>query len=304
MYLWIDIDCYECQVWSLLYPELQNGPLIVTNGNDFKEIMISCDYEAKSYGINKNDSVESAKAKCPLLKVFRKTNTSDEPEELKRTRDRIELSIKTFIENELSSPVKFYWEGNEEGYLDVGNEVDLQMSNGFKVFEDNSWKTNAKWIFGDGEKEAKSQYVLKRMEVGVNLLAEILKRIELDTGLYGSGSVGTTKTIARLSCQLHKPRGITVVTPNGLEQLFSLVKIVDAQGLKGKNGKKILNIWKKPDGSSLETLKDFKEHVPLAELKAKGLLKSNKLLYALMSHWENMDGSKKSRDKNIRPIKN
>jgi len=306
MYLWIDIDCYECQVWSKLHPEYQNGPLIVTSGNENTDVIISCDYEGKSYGIKKSDSVESARAKCPSLKVFKKTNTPDEIEDLNRFRGKIELTIKNFIRDNLNDVAQFYWEGNEEGYLNIPNEVNVPIYNEVKNFEQNPWKSNAKWIFGNDKDEAESHSDdVKRLEVGLNILAEVLRRIDIDTGLYGSGSVGTTKTIARISCQLNKPRGITVVTSNGLEQLFTLVKILDTPGLKGKNGKKILDTWKKPDGSSLETIQDFKEHVPLFELRSAGYLTGNKLLYALMSHWEDMDGSRKKmgNKKKIKKIK-
>lgn len=299
VYLWIDIDCYECQVWSRLHPVYQNGPLIVTSGNERREVIISCNYEGKSFGINKTDSVESAIKKCPHLKVFRKANTSDEPEELNRNRTNVELCIGNYIREHFNDTTKFYWEGNEEGYLNIGREVNAQISNGMRNFQSNAWTTNAKWIVGNDEDHGESSGDdVERLKVSVNILAEILNKMECDTGLYASGSVGATKTIARLSCQLNKPRGITVVTENGLDQLFLLVKIVDTPGLKGKIGQKILNKWKKSDGSSLETLHDLRDNVPLTELKAEGYLKGNKLLYALISHWEDVDGHGRGRREN------
>lgn len=136
--------------------------------------------------------------------------------------------------------------------------MDQQISKGIQNVGENVWKANIKWLCRHKKTE---DHDLARYCVGVNTLTAILKRIQLDTGLIASGSIGTTNMIARLACPINKSQGITVVTANGWDQLFTLVKIEDAPGLKGITGQKILIKWKKPDGTRLESLLDFKEYL-------------------------------------------
>lgn len=273
MYLWIDVDCFECQVWSQKHPELLKSPLMIVSAVREHGIY-SFDYEAKSYGISRRDTVDTAKAKCPSLTLYKKSTCGDE---LDRMRDKIELSIKRFITEEFENQIQLQMEGLEEGYLKIGHEVDLKNYDDARLFGPNLWTENTKWIVGDVDSEVKDNDDLSRLKGGVNILAEILRRLAIDTGLVASGSIGDTKLIARLACHLNKPRGITVVGYHGLEQFFTLIKILDVPGLKGKTGDRIIRKWKKPNGSELETLLDFKNYVPVKELISEGYVRKNNL---------------------------
>lgn len=88
MCLWIDVDCFECQIWSLIHPELQNGPLLINTDSKNENDIASFNYQAKACGISRRDTIKSAKEKCPSLKVFKHSSN----DVLDRTREKIKLS--------------------------------------------------------------------------------------------------------------------------------------------------------------------------------------------------------------------
>jgi len=61
---------------------------------------------------------------------------------------------------------------------------------------------------------------------------------------------------------------MTIITEDGIDDLYAKTKIKDAPYLKGKHGELILLGWKKPDNNTpLETLLDFRKFVNVEEIK-------------------------------------
>ncbi|XP_069780017.1 DNA polymerase iota isoform X5 [Narcine bancroftii] len=57
----IDIDCFYAQVETMKHPEYKGMPLAVHQ----KHLVVTCNYEARKYGVNKIMSVNVAKDRCP-----------------------------------------------------------------------------------------------------------------------------------------------------------------------------------------------------------------------------------------------
>ncbi|KAJ7428321.1 DNA polymerase iota [Pitangus sulphuratus] len=59
----LDLDCFYAQVEMLRNPDLKNKPL----GVQQKSLVVTCNYEARKFGIRKLMGVREAKEKCPQL---------------------------------------------------------------------------------------------------------------------------------------------------------------------------------------------------------------------------------------------
>ncbi|XP_072920198.1 DNA polymerase iota isoform X4 [Hemitrygon akajei] len=57
----IDLDCFYAQVETMQHPEYRGMPLAVHQ----KHLVVTCNYEARRYGVNKMMSVSVAKERCP-----------------------------------------------------------------------------------------------------------------------------------------------------------------------------------------------------------------------------------------------
>ncbi|XP_050166052.1 DNA polymerase iota-like [Myiozetetes cayanensis] len=59
----LDLDCFYAQVEMLRNPDLKTKPL----GVQQKSLVVTCNYEARKFGIRKLMGIREAKEKCPQL---------------------------------------------------------------------------------------------------------------------------------------------------------------------------------------------------------------------------------------------
>jgi len=108
---------------------------------------------------------------------------------------------------------------------------------------------------------------------GALLLNQLLEFIETEIDLEAAGGVGSNKLLAKVGCELHKPRMITVCPHHAVwndgknifrfypkNSVAAKIRLEDIPGLKGDNGKELITTF------GIHTMKEI-EKVPYTKLQ-------------------------------------
>ncbi|KFY34072.1 hypothetical protein V494_07078 [Pseudogymnoascus sp. VKM F-4513 (FW-928)] len=216
-----DYDCFYASVFEVENPALKSVPL----GVQQKQIIVTCNYEARRRGLHKLQLVSEAKKKCPDMVVVL-------GEQLDRFRDASKMLYK-FLES-------FTWNnkveklGFDEVFLDVTDIVAYNQSllnpndlshaffnlsrddptAGFS-FDASRTAGHEYPDLGDAAAEiaGKDQELLIRLRVGSHLAQHLRHRLEEDKGYTSTVGVSTSKLLAKLAGNLHKPKAQTTLMP-------------------------------------------------------------------------------------------
>ncbi|KAF7873914.1 hypothetical protein EAF04_002586 [Stromatinia cepivora] len=224
-----DYDCFYASVFENENPALKSVPLAVQQ----KQIIVTCNYEARRRGLSKLQLISEAKKLCPDVVIVL-------GEELGRFRDASKMLYKHLE--------KFSWSGKverlgfDEVFMDVTDIVDYNqkllnpndLTHSFLQLNRNDptagFTFNATRIAGHGYPdlqpggEVSPHYLsnsatpnsdidlLTRLILGSHL-AQYLRLSLEEKGYTSTVGISTNKLLSKLVGNLHKPKGQTTLLP-------------------------------------------------------------------------------------------
>jgi DNA polymerase iota len=217
----IDYTAFYCAVVEHENPALRALPLAVQQ----KNIIVTCNYEARRRGLRKLQLISEAKKLCPDVVIV-------VGEQLDKFRDASKALYK-YIE-------AFTWNkkverlGFDEVFLDVTDIVDFNVAllnpndlhrSFFQLSRHDpslGFSFDATEIAGHVHPEIATESSLPRVDdrgvltqliLGSHLAHHIRHKLEEEKGYSSSVGISTSKLLAKLVGSLHKPKGQTTLMP-------------------------------------------------------------------------------------------
>ncbi|KAL4711742.1 hypothetical protein ACJJTC_015808 [Scirpophaga incertulas] len=209
--LHIDLDCFYAQVEMVKNPKLRSLPL----GIQQKNIVVTSNYEARNYGIQKCMLVTDALKLCPNLKLL---NGEDLHEYRAASNKIFELLLCW------KCPVEKL--GMDENFIDVTKLVLDKV------------KTDNHTLVGHLYNKPSTDCPCgchSRLTVASQIANEIREKIYSDLGFTTCAGVAHNKLLAKLICPLHKPNNQTTIFPEHAVEFMSTlqsVRSIPSIGLK------------------------------------------------------------------------
>lgn len=188
----IDIDCFYAQVEMVRNPELRTVPL----GIQQKNIVVTSNYEARTYGIQKCMLVTEALKLCPNLKLVN-------GEDLQNYRS---ASNKIFaILLNWKCPVEKL--GMDENFIDVTNLVQEKLKT-----VDIGTLTLSGHVYSETSMGCPCG-CHTRLRIATQIASEMRKKIFEELGFTTCAGIAHNKLLAKLICPLHKPNDQSTIMP-------------------------------------------------------------------------------------------
>lgn len=203
----LDVDCFYAQVEMVRNSELRDVPL----GIQQKNIVVTSNYEARSYGVKKCMLVSDALKVCPNLKLVN-------GEDLHHYRN---ASNKIFaVLQNWKCPVEKL--GMDENFIDVTNLVKEKIKS-----------TNISYYTSTGHVYNEPSMVCPcgchtRLKIASQIASEMRKKIYDELGYTTCAGVAHNKLLAKLICPLHKPNDQTTIYPEHGARFMSTLTTVRA----------------------------------------------------------------------------
>jgi len=217
-----DYDCFYASVFEAENPALKSLPL----GVQQKQILVTCNYEARRRGLHKLQLISEAKRICPDVVIML-------GEQLDRFRDASKMLYK-FLE-------AFTWNnkveklGLDEVFLDVTDIIDynqalLNPNDLTHAFFHLSREDPTVGFPFDASRTAGHEYpdipgkrmvietardleLLVRLRLGSHLAQQIRHRLEEEKRYTCTVGISTSKLLAKLAGNVHKPKDQTTLMP-------------------------------------------------------------------------------------------
>ncbi|KAM3958080.1 DNA polymerase iota [Aphomia sociella] len=201
----IDIDCFYAQVEMLRNPELRAVPL----GVQQKNIVVTSNYEARNYGVQKCMLVSDALKTCPNLKLV----NGEDLHNYRAASNKIFEVLQSW-----KCPVEKL--GMDENFLDVT-----------KVVEEKSKCVNIANVTLSGHiyNESSMECLCgchTRLRIASQLANEIRQKIYDELGFTTCAGIAHNKLLAKLICPLHKPNDQTTICPEHASQFMATLQSV------------------------------------------------------------------------------
>lgn len=216
-----DVDSFYAQVYEVETPALRGLPLAVQQ----KQIIVTCNYEARRRGLHKLQLISEAKKVCPDVIIIL-------GEQLDKFRDASKALYK-YLES-------FTWNkkverlGFDEVFMDVTdiisyNQALLNFNDlGHSFFQlsrndpTSGFSFDATGVIGHEYPEIPTQLPLPVMEqsdlrvrliLGSHLAHHIRHKLEEEKGYTATFGISTSKYLSKLIGGVHKPRSQTTLMP-------------------------------------------------------------------------------------------
>ncbi|KAI9556726.1 hypothetical protein GHT06_016517 [Daphnia sinensis] len=194
----IDIDCFYAQVEMILNPSLRGKPL----GIKQKNIVVTCNYEARALGVEKLMTIKSALEKCPSLILAN-------GEDLKKYREMSEKiyqvlqSYSLFVEKL----------GFDENFIDVTHKV-VKCPEVPQVITGHTFQdSDGICACGCTERLAQGSFIAQKMR----------DRLRDELGITSCAGIAFNKLLAKLIGTTHKPnQQTTLLSTSSLSLIKSL----------------------------------------------------------------------------------
>ncbi|KAM6230504.1 LOW QUALITY PROTEIN: DNA polymerase iota-like [Porphyrio hochstetteri] len=218
----VDLDCFYAQVEMIRHPELREKPL----GVQQKNIVVTCNYEARKVGVKKLMAVRDAKEKCPQLVLVN-------GEDLTPYR---EMSYKvTELLGEFCPLVERL--GFDENFVDITEIVEKRL----KQLEQRecSGISVSGHVYNNHAINLEDPTHLSLI-IGSQVAEEFREAIHAKLGLTGCAGVASNKLLAKLVSGTHKPNQQTVLLPESSPELLEgLENIQKLPGIGYKTSKRL-----------------------------------------------------------------
>ncbi|XP_057374364.1 DNA polymerase iota-like [Daphnia carinata] len=211
----IDIDCYYAQVEMILNPSLRGKPL----GIKQKNLVVTCNYEARALGVEKLMTIKSALEKCPSLILAN-------GEDLKNYREMSEKIYKV-----LQSYSPFVEKlGLDENFVDVTHKIvkspEVQHVISGHTFHDSEDICTC----GCTERLAQGSLIAQKMR----------DHLRDELGITSCGGIAFNKLLAKLVGTTHKPnQQTTLLSTSSLSLIKSLKHLRNIPGIGSAINRKL-----------------------------------------------------------------
>ncbi|KAE8636690.1 hypothetical protein XENTR_v10003086 [Xenopus tropicalis] len=217
----IDMDCFYAQVEMIRNPELRNKPL----GIQQKYIVVTCNYEARKFGVTKLMLIKDAREKCPQLVLVSGEDLTPYREMSYRATELLE---------EFSPQVERL--GFDENYIDVTELVDKKLQ------EERGNGRNpgvCGHVYSD-QKMNVNNWAHVRIAAGSHIASEIRAALYNRLGLTGCAGTASNKLLAKLVSGTHKPNQQTALLHESHSHLInSLDHVKQIPGIGYKTSKRL-----------------------------------------------------------------
>lgn len=188
----IDIDCFYAQVEMVRNPELRSRPL----GIQQKNIIVTSNYIARSFGIQKCMAVAEGLKLCPGLVLVR----GEDLQHYRKTSSDIFSVLKSY-----GCPVEKL--GMDENFIDVTSIVSSRL-------EEEPEQEPVGHVYGgevvEGEEECQCGCA-QRLAAATRVAAEMRAQLRERLCITSCAGVAHNKLLAKLATPLHKPDQQTMV---------------------------------------------------------------------------------------------
>lgn len=230
-----DYDCFYASVFEAKNPSLKSVPFAVQQ----KQIIVTCNYEARRRGLHKLQLVKDARRICPDVVI-------ELGEDISRFRDaskELYLFIKSFSWNNKVERLGF-----DEVWVDVTDLVDYNMDclnrndlahSFFQISKEDptvGFEFDATDLAGhaypkdyawDASLTTVADLTL-RLRLGSHLALHVRHELEQKKGYTSTVGISTTKLMSKLAGNLNKPKGQTTVMPPLEGETNNLTTFMDA----------------------------------------------------------------------------
>lgn len=210
----IDIDCFYAQVEEIRDPTLRGKPV----GIQQKNIIVTCNYVARSYGIKKLMLLTDALRLCPEMILVKGEDLTP----YRQMSNKIHAVLLTF------TPLVEKL-GLDENFLDVTSIVNARASNDCDQIVQNERLHNC-FVFPEYETLASCDCGCeKRLSIAVRLAQEIRQKLYDELQITACAGIAHNKILAKIVGAKNKPNKQTVLIPSyannmmiGLDSLRSI----------------------------------------------------------------------------------
>ncbi|KAB8346210.1 hypothetical protein FH972_023255 [Carpinus fangiana] len=216
-----DYDCFYASVVEAENPALKSVPLAIQQ----KQIIVTCNYEARRHGLHKLELITEAKKACPEVVIVL-------GEDLTRFRNAskdLYNTIRSFSWNDKVERLGF-----DEVWMDITDMVDynvelLNMNDLTTSFFQLSREDPTAGFTFDASKYAghgfmhksltkhqarnEDEHLTTRLRLGSHLAMHIRHFLEEQKGYTSTVGISTSKILSKLVGNLNKPRGQTTLVP-------------------------------------------------------------------------------------------
>lgn len=194
----IDIDCFYAQVEEIRNPSLRTKPLGIQQNN----CVVTCNYVARSYGIQKMTYLKDAQRQCPDLVLV----NGEDLTPYRQMSNKIHNILVQYTPNVEKL-------GLDENFLDVTSIIEAKMANytGDEVMN-NSLLDG--YVFPDNETLGSCDCGCEiRLTLGAKLAKEIRQRLFDELEITTCAGIAHNKLLAKIIGAKNKPNKQTVLIP-------------------------------------------------------------------------------------------
>ncbi|KAI5241222.1 DNA/RNA polymerase [Aureobasidium subglaciale] len=208
-------DCFYASVFEAENPALKEKPLAVQQ----KQIIVTCNYEARRRGLRKLQLIKDARHICPDVVIIL-------GEDISRFRDASKTLynfLRSFSWNDRAERLGF-----DEVWLDVTDMIDYNISllnshdlaHSFFVLEKDDptqgFAFDATCYEGPttpNDSTTNDEVLTLRLKLGSHLASHLRNELERKTGYTSTVGVSTSKVLSKLVGNMHKPKDQTTLVP-------------------------------------------------------------------------------------------
>ncbi|KAI4724796.1 DNA/RNA polymerase [Aureobasidium sp. EXF-10728] len=278
--LHFDYDCFYASVFEAENPALKEKPLAVQQ----KQIIVTCNYEARRRGLRKLQLIKDAKEICPDVIIVL-------GEDISRFRDASKMLyqfLRSFSWNDRAERLGF-----DEVWLDVTDMIEYNiallnphdMVRSFFVLQKDDptqgFVFDATCYAGPTSPDNAStndELLSLRLRLGSHLASHLRNELEIKTGYTSTVGISTSKLLSKLVGNLHKPKSQTTLLPpydcrdgqvSNVESFLDGYEIGKIPGIGSKLAQKIRRhvLQHEPDFEKGLVYGETKEQVTVKEVR-------------------------------------
>lgn len=288
----VDLNAFFAQVEQMRLGLTRDDPVVCVQWS----LLIAVSYAARKYGINRMDSVTTARAKCPHVvlahaAVFHKGSAHWAYEAGLPSQANYKVSLDPYRRESRKIILIFNQECDmvekasvDESYLDVGRMVYARLERDFPQLQRGNSRNDLDArlppvpaglemeLYGETEEEPTiSDWDDVCMCIGSQLIYQVRLQVYKVLGYTTSGGVGRNKVVAKLAGGLHKPDNQAVIFNRSLGAFLNRFDLTDIGGMGGKTGSDVLaklGIHKLAEADPPESTITRIRHLEVDEIKA------------------------------------